>query len=295
MLALRRLLVPYDRGPCTAAALGYAFPLAERFGAEVHLVHVETPAAALDDDPAVTLEEPPPSLALVRTTVDAEDVVGGLLRYVAGRDVDLVVMGTHGRHGLAHVFLGSVAERVVREAPCPVLTVHAGAEAGAPGRLRRLLVPLDFSERAEAALRHAAALADAFDARVDLLHAVDPHVVPDTYGLGLLWAEALPDLVGRSEGALRRVAERLLGPGRLGEVLVVVDAPAGAILDAAERLGTDLVVMATHGQTGLKRFALGSVAERVTRYAACPVFTVKSFGKSLVPEAGVPAAPPAQP
>jgi nucleotide-binding universal stress UspA family protein len=112
---------------------------------------------------------------------------------------------------------------------------------------------------------------------------VDPNVLPDTYGLGLLWADALPDLVERSEDELRRVAERLLGPGRLGEVTVVVDTPAAAILDAAGRLGTDLIVLATHGQTGLKRFALGSVAERVVRYAPCPVFTLKSFGKSLVP------------
>jgi nucleotide-binding universal stress UspA family protein len=282
MLALRRLLVPYDRGPCTASALARAFALAERFRAEVHLVHVETTVADLDDDPAVTLEEPPPSLALVRATVPADDVVGGILRYVADHDVDLVVMGTHGRHGLAHVFLGSVAERVVREAPCPVLTVRPDAEAAAPGRFGHLLVPLDFSERAEAALQHAAALADAFDARVDLLHAVDPNVLPDTYGLGLLWANALPDLVERSEGELRRAAERLLGPARLGEVMVVVDVPAAAILDAARRLGTDLIVMATHGQTGLKRFALGSVAERVVRYAPCPVFTVKSFGRSLL-------------
>ena len=295
MLKIRRILVPNDRGPCTAHAYPYALELAEWFGAEIHLVEADVPVDRVHDAPRVSVAEPPPGVTCVKATVRSDSVADALLHYAEEHDVDLIVMGTHGLRGVAHALLGSTAEHVVREARCPVLTVRLGADGRAllergdaptfhrPPPVRRLLVPIDFSERAEEALRYAFALAEAWHARVDVLHAVNVPVVPDIYGLdGGAWSVATPDLVEQSREALNRLLRTLAPPGRLGEVLVEVDVPAAAILDAAERLGTDLIVISTHGLTGLKRFALGSVTERVVRRAACPVFTVKSFGKSLL-------------
>jgi nucleotide-binding universal stress UspA family protein len=279
MLTLRRILVPADCGPCGAAAYHRALPLARRFGAELHLVHVQCPQDAVDDDPVVFLPPFPADVHVVEAEVTGESVAAALVDYAWDHDVSLAVVGTHGRRGFAHLFLGSVAELVVREAPCPVLTVHADAEDHA---VRRVLVPVDFSGRSDDAVRYARALADLSGARVDLLHAVDTGFEPDVYGVGMLWHEALPSIVERCRAAMAETAEALLGE-RAGDLHVEVASPAAAVLHAVERLGADLVVMATHGRTGLKRFALGSVAEKVVQHAPCPVLVVKPFGRNLLP------------
>jgi nucleotide-binding universal stress UspA family protein len=291
MLTLRRILVPADCGPCGAAAYRRALPLARRFGAELHLVHANVPQDAVDDDPVVFLPPAPPDVRVVDVEEGGESIAYALVDYAWDHDVDLAVVGTHGRRGVAHLLLGSVAEQVVREAPCPVLTVRADAE-DAP--VRRILVPVDFSARSDDAVRYARELAELYDAEVDLLHAVDTGFEPDVYGVGLLWHEAVPDVVERCRAAMAETAEDLLG-GRAGALHVELDSPAVAVLHAVERLGADLVVMTTHGRTGLKRFALGSVAEKVVQHAPCPVFVVKPFGKSLLPkeETAEPAAEPA--
>lgn len=144
MLSIRRILFPTDFSEPAEYAWSYALTFAQEFGAEVHLVHVVTPPPrltegyAVDFDPertmrALTVEasasmdqqvEAAKSRGLifcreVRVGVDYREIID----YAAKHDIDLIVMATHGRTGLAHVLLGSVAEKVVRKAPCPVLTI----------------------------------------------------------------------------------------------------------------------------------------------------------------------------
>jgi nucleotide-binding universal stress UspA family protein len=146
MIQLQRILVPTDFSDCSTIALRYGAALAERFGSEVHIVHVVQDLVALAPEPGLSF--PPPGEYLQELQSSAERslerlpgegvalagpvtrrVLQGppfveLIRYAREQDIDLIVMGTHGRSGLAHVLLGSVAERVVRKAPCPVLTVR---------------------------------------------------------------------------------------------------------------------------------------------------------------------------
>ena len=141
-----RILVPVDFSPPSDAALEYARSVAGRYGASLHLVHVaEDPYRAfysaevfvpqvegLRDDilsdtaQRLTARLRPSDITELRAT--AESIIGtpagSIVEYAAGRDIDLIVMGTHGRGGMAHLLMGSVAERVVRTAPCPVLTVR---------------------------------------------------------------------------------------------------------------------------------------------------------------------------
>jgi nucleotide-binding universal stress UspA family protein len=146
--------------------------------------------------------------------------------------------------------------------------------------LRRILLPVDFSEHSKSALRYARALAIIYDARLEVVHVIDSEIIPVVYGLDAMAppteqvhqraAEALRDLVaGETE------AEQIT-------TTVTVGHPATEVLAYAKAREVDLIVIATHGRSGLKHFLMGSVAEKVVRMAPCPVFTVKSFGKDLL-------------
>jgi len=140
MITLRRILAPTDFSEYSTEAIGYACALADKFDSELHLLHVlevhasSTPvfAGGMALTPRVresreaaekALQQVAPGREAVRTTVEGPAFLG-IIRYAKENDIDLIVMGTHGRSGLAHVIIGSVAERVVRKAPCPVMTVR---------------------------------------------------------------------------------------------------------------------------------------------------------------------------
>ena len=141
MIALRRILAPTDFSECAKRARSYATELAKRFDAELHMLHVVQPIALptyvgpvldnlhdLEEAARKELEEwedPQfePSMRLARRVVTGPPFVE-ILRYARQNEIDLIVVGTHGRAGLMHALVGSVAEKVVRKSPCPVLTVR---------------------------------------------------------------------------------------------------------------------------------------------------------------------------
>ena len=185
---------------------------------------------------------------------------------------DLVVMGTHGRTGLRRVLLGSIAEKVVRLAPCSVLAVHPDDQVDA---FRRIVCPTDFSDPAEHAAEIAAQLVDARGATLELVHVVDiPRAAergPDTLAMAR-------ELEERSDAELDRRARRIAAPiqvtcrtklGHAGEELL-------ALLEAEPY---DLVVVGSHGRTGIKLALLGSVAEKLVRHAHCPVLVARIRAK----------------
>jgi nucleotide-binding universal stress UspA family protein len=185
---------------------------------------------------------------------------------------DLIVLGTRGLTGVKHIVLGSVAERTVRLAPCPVLAVKEG-DPGGP--LRRIVVATDFSEPGDHARDVGVALAKQVGAEVHLVHAFDiPLALVTPYEV------AVPDgLIREAREAARKKLDRALdevkakGVKATGHLAEVPAAPA--IADLAKELKADLVVIGTHGRTGLKHVLLGSVAERTLRLSPCAVLTVK--------------------
>jgi nucleotide-binding universal stress UspA family protein len=145
-----------------------------------------------------------------------------------------------------------------------------------------VLAPVDLSEQSDLVLKHAAALADAYAAPLDLLHVVEEAAYPSAYGLDPM-SPSLPNVQDRAREALETLAGRLDLRTDPVNIHVLAGNAARDIVEFAEEQEADLIVMATHGRTGLERFLIGSVAEKVVRRAPCPVFTLKSFGKSLLP------------
>jgi nucleotide-binding universal stress UspA family protein len=191
----------------------------------------------------------------------------------------LIVMGTHGRTGLSRLLMGSTAEKVVREAPCPVLTVRPTEGARSPDSRRRsdidcVLVPLDFSDFSQAALEFATLLAKKLSARVRLIHALEATSYPLDFSLMHITDEKAHQSAVRAR--LEELASAVRADGIPTDIRCQVANPAELILAESKVAAGYLIVMGTHGRRGLSRLALGSVAESIVRQAPCPVLTVKS-------------------
>jgi nucleotide-binding universal stress UspA family protein len=266
------VLVATDGSEAAAGAVDAALALAERFDATLHAVHVSA-----DDTDAgsglVGIEDRAEQGGVAaRTAVLPSDgsVSQPIVEYAEEHGVDLAVVGTHGRTGLDRFILGSVAERVLRTAPMPVLAVRTDTSLGG---IDDLLVPTDGSDCAKAAVGHAIDLATATGATLHLVHVVDVTVAwPTGSGGGVLDA-----MEAGGQAALDRAIDRAEGAGVAAvEATLLSGSPYRAIADYAADQAVDCTVMGTHGRTGFNRYLLGSVAERVVRVSPSPVLAVKA-------------------
>jgi nucleotide-binding universal stress UspA family protein len=288
----KTILCATDFSSTAERAAKLAGDLAERFDAQFHLLHVnviledphleEAHRQKMEElvatgDPARRrdLENGPvhqPGLEVVPHMVRGLAPAEAIVETASSLSTDLIAMGTHGRRGLSKLLLGSVAERVVRTSPVPVLTVRADADIELEG-VPRLLVSHDFSDTSANAVRMAAAWASALKAEITLLHAVEPVVYPEFYSVDVLSDDLMARLVERSEKALHSAAEELLG-GADATVRVEVGRAADTIVQQATADDFDFVVMATRGLSGLEQVLLGSVAESVLRRCEVPLLAV---------------------
>jgi len=307
MMRIRRILYPTDFSATATQALKHALFLAEQFEAELHMLHAIILHESDPRDPDRHFPEPSEILnqlfeiadsemaeivrkneaktfSLVEAKVRGYSAGEVILRYTDEHDIDLVVMGTHGRRGPARLFLGSVAEEVVRHAPCPVLTLREEKAPRAIEAVEKILVPVDFSPYSQEALSYGKEVAALYGAGLQVLHTIEEPAYPYFYTPGGTYSpvEQLEALREKAEEALDKMLSETPGPEVPAERFVATGRPASEIALFAEERGSDMVVIATHGLTGLERLLVGSTAEQVVRLAHCPVFTVKSFGKSLI-------------
>lgn len=205
-------------------------------------------------------------------------VAPAVVEFAEAHEVDLIVMGTHGRRGVRRMLFGSVAEEVLRTAPCPVLTarVREGDEqAPESTSIEHLVVPIDFSDASRSALQYAARLATVYDVPMTLTHVVELPKIPTVYEMQ--FSDLSPEEI---EAKVRTELEEW---GHSIETTVpsisyVVESgdPIPTLVDLASA-PEDLVVMATHGLSGVKRTVLGSVAEGVLRRAPGPAISGRTF------------------
>lgn len=307
MNRLKKILFPTDFSSCAGQALVPAIDLAEQYQAELHVLHAivlhgydphnlsynikdleEEIHQRIQSDAAERLanvaqnhcEDTVKIVTACERGISASNII---VEYASKNDIDLVVLGTHGRRGPAHLLFGSVAEEVVRTASCPVLTVRERKKPKPVTETERILVPVDYSKFSKQALTYGKHLAASFDATLQLLHVIELNFHPAYYSVGKTSLfEIDSDLRDRSHDKLMELAQEAAGPEVDVEPYVIEGRANSDIVKFATENDSDLIVIPTHGLTGLSRFLIGSVTQKVVRRAPCPVFVVKAFGKSLI-------------
>jgi nucleotide-binding universal stress UspA family protein len=280
--ALKNILFATDFSPCSQAALPFARAIAERYGSTVHMVHILTPEPMmelpldqipeLDADRDVAQKTMKTMLAgkpfgkvATTTTVERGPLWSVLAAILEEKHIDLMVLGTHGRRGLKKLVLGSVAEEVFRNAPCPVLTVGPEAirEGAVDTSFKTILFATDFYAGSQSALAYAISMARANNSHLILLHAVPDS--QETIDLALA-GQRMADLIS---------AETMeeLKP----EIIAEYGSAAEKILNVANGKQVNLIVMGTRhaAMPAVAAHLPWTTASRVVCEAHCPTLTVR--------------------
>ncbi len=289
-MSFTKILCPTDFSPGAERALRVATRMASETGAELVIAHswyippssysLEAPfpgyvTQEIVDDAQRGLDAAVREAAAAGAKCVSGKLLAGvpwsqIVRLLEDQAFDLCCIGTHGRTGIARILLGSVAENVIRHAPCSTLAVRPDA---AIQPFAHALVPTDFSESAEHALQLAAEVVQP-KGSVTLLHVIE---LPIRYSGEVRDPDFARELDKRAALALENEAADLRRQTDLNVAIRSrIGYPGAETLNAVDSDPTiDLVVMGSHGRTGIKRVLLGSVAEKVVRHARCPVLVAR--------------------
>jgi nucleotide-binding universal stress UspA family protein len=300
-VTFKNILLATDFSEVSRKAVPYAAAIAGRYGSKIYLAHVIPPLPRMP----IPIEPLPVDLDIDRLNAEREmkaflreDLLRGiphevkleqgpirdtLSELIARDEIDLLVVGTHGRGGLKKILLGSVAEELFRLAPCPVLTVGPAvpAEPAGPKEFHRILFATDFGPASIHALQHAISLATENKARLLLLHVVLPVPVLD---VGPYWyagtdlAEQQKRAKARTLGQLRDLIPPEANLSFDPEFVVEFDFVPDAIVKVASDFQADLIVMGVNQAASARASAHlpWATAHEVVCHASCPVLTVKS-------------------
>ena len=302
MSAISRILCPVDFSDCSRHALEQAVALGRECRAPVVVLHAFAVAPVTDRiivgapvvlEPARASSEMRDALrselarfvgsvdaggAVVQLDIREGDPIDAIVRDGVATNADLIVMGTHGRSGMDRLMMGSVAESVLRKAPCPVLTVPPRAESAASLAFARILCAVDFSPASLRALQYAGELAPAIGADLCALNVVEL-MTGDGDGM----REEIVDPATDYRQAFRQAAlERLeavvpaaLGDDRNIRHMVAIGRADREIVRIAEHEHSDVIVLGVDARSAADLLLFGSTAQHVVRRAPCPVLTVR--------------------
>jgi nucleotide-binding universal stress UspA family protein len=307
IMKIKKILVPVDFSEYSQKALEYALLWGDTFEADLTLLHVNTlfhkhfQYEALAEkyldiiekqeehihqwfkDHAIQtkLKEGSTDFKIQRGKSAAHEI----LKYISGHHFDLVVMGTHGRTGSKHLLLGSVAEKVSRLSPAPVLTTHIGVEKYG---IQNILVPVELADFSKTLIEKAITLAKAFSAQIHLLHVIERGAPPDTFEwvIGEMREKLQfdPEIKERVQNTLRYYLSDFDYQDNIFKIVKIGD-PSREIVLYAQDNDIDLVLMATRGFSKFEYFwSWGSVTERVVRLASCPVLAIRQNILQETPE-----------
>lgn len=308
MIEIRRVLCPIDFSDHSRHALDCALAIARWYGSRVTLLHVYTRWPPEDVTPPSRLEgalySPSPDVEIDREALrrqmrdlvpepagegvevdvslrEAENVHREILAQAAATTADLIVIGSHGRTGFERLLLGSITEKILRKATCPVMVVPpraADLDPAVPVQFKRILCPIDFSPGSEVALPYALSLAEEADARLTLVHAIE--IPPELYPSRDARHEHVAEIRAAAE-AERLRALRALVPDGLDdyctvETVVAEGRASREILRLAAERRSDLIVMGVQGRGAVDLLMFGSNTHEVIRAAPCPILTIRA-------------------
>jgi nucleotide-binding universal stress UspA family protein len=302
MTAIKQILCPVDFSDVSQHALEHAVAIAGWYKASVSALHVyrsssvsgpnEMPSDQRLSDEALTrlradtdawIERASPRGTVVDVLFGTGQPAPQILDLASCLPADMIVMGTHGASGFEHLVLGSVTEKVLRKARCPVLTVPPRAHATSALPFKQLLCAMDFSESSLAALELALSFAEESGSALTLLHVIEwPWEEPPGPVLQELPPEQATALAEFRCYVTQRATERLerLVPEGIRDrcriMLRVAHGKAYAeTLRVAAEDRTDLIVMGVHGRNAVDLLVFGSTTNQVIRRATCPVMTLR--------------------
>jgi len=291
-MTFKNILVPVDFSKTSDKAVNYALFLAEKFGAKVTLFHAvvllqqdvdekehlkayETIIEKKEEKRKKYLKSHADKGARLGVKIDSVLKRGitpaeTILDFIDGNKFDVIVIGTHGLSELMKWWLGSVAEKVVRYSPIPVITVHKDYK-GKPA-IKKVLFPVDFSEYSKTAVKKGMRLIRKFDAKPTLMFVVEQQQHPYYYlqssepilKTNPALKKQLMDNLKSTTGNLKDKVAYHLAEGK----------PHKQIEAYADTKKIDLIIIASHGMSGLEHFLIGSTTERVVNVAPCPVLTI---------------------
>jgi nucleotide-binding universal stress UspA family protein len=306
MIEIRRILCPIDFSDYSRRALDHAIAIARWYESTITVLHVFSIAPAVANASGTAVFEP-----IVLTNVDREQLLGDvrrfaeaesapptavramvlegnaaneILNHAAEMKADLLVMGTHGRSGFERLVLGSITEKVLRKARCPVLTVprhHPDAVPATRELFERILCPVDFSDCSMNALNYAVSLAQEADAHLTVVHvmAYTLEDTPDMYDTMITDDRlSLADYRRRREDEARQRLNDSV-PMTVSEycrveTLMVSGKPGREILRIAGERDSDVIVIGVQGRGAADLMFFGSTTNHVVREATCPVLTL---------------------
>ncbi len=293
MSSINRVLVPVDLSVDSRDTVRYGLAWAERFGAELHVLHVVPDPARQSwtvdvvglNLPEITrnwasyaqrqleefVEPLPMRAGRTRLAVQVGRTGEEIVAYAAALGMDLIVMAPRQHSAVARVALGSVAKYVIRMAPCPVITTPP--EIKMPRWLdavRTVLVPTDLGDISRVLFSHAGELATELGAAVRVIHVVVPPRERESTAVPPTAIMQMEQLTGTRPDQPAMVSDTA---GQVRSTIRVGD-PSQTILSYADEVQADLIVMTTHGRHPFARIALGSVAQKVMQDASCPVLTL---------------------
>jgi nucleotide-binding universal stress UspA family protein len=307
MIEIRHILCPVDFSDLSRRALDHAIAVAKWYGSRLtvlYVYHVPTAGIALSSLPvapaAETVQLSPadreqlrhqlkgfaPADALKDVPVECLVAEGDVATEVLAEAeaADMLVLGTHGRSGFEHLILGSVAEKVVRKAHCPVMTIPPAASdatKAVPSLFHRIVAGVDFSDASLHALKYALSLAEEADAHLTVLRVVE---VPRELAEWAAESDEGKGYVKRwQELALTRLHDVVPNDARVYchvEERVETGQPYRELLRVAAEQSASLIVIGAHGHNVLDRMFFGSTAQHVVRRAACPVLTLRAPASS---------------
>lgn len=297
MKTFSKILIPTDFSEHSNRAMEYAAALAREFGASIHMLHVMTvhnydpfnpdlgfPEVAVDPTVAEMVERHLREMLGEAEPEITREVRSGfspwheITQCAADIGCDLIVMATHGRKGLEKLFLGSTAEKVVEHTPCPVLLLRPDEEDNPePGAIHSILLPTDLSEESAEAAPLALRLADYFGAHLTIFHCVEQDVPPPYLAAGITSIFRLnEEILGRTREQLAKLITDEAAEELEHDFVIREGRSASEIVSFAREAAVDLIVMATHGYSGLEQALLGSTTDRVIRNTPCPVLVIRS-------------------